>query len=55
MTHWLDFFGTMWGREYIGAICRGYRAVARGTENEFPKVILITPSGPQPATILCYR
>lgn len=39
MTHWLDFFGTMWGREYIGAICRGYRAVARGTEDEFPKVI----------------
>lgn len=39
MTHWLDFFGTMWGREYIGSICRGFRAVSRGTEEEFSKVI----------------
>jgi hypothetical protein len=26
MTHWFDFFGTIWGRSYIGDICRAYRA-----------------------------
>lgn len=39
MTHWFDFFGTVWGREYIGDICRAYRAFERGTETEFPKII----------------
>lgn len=39
MTHWLDFFGTIWGREYILAICRGYRAFERLTEAEFPRIL----------------
>lgn len=39
MTHWFDFFGTLWGREYIGDICRAYRAFDRGTEAEFPKIV----------------
>jgi hypothetical protein len=39
MTHWFDFFGTVWGRNYIGAICRGYRALERRTETEFPNIL----------------
>ncbi len=39
MTHWFDFFGTTWGREYIGEICRAYRAFERGAESDFPKII----------------
>jgi hypothetical protein len=39
MTHWFDFFGTVWGREYIGSICRAYRAFERGVETEFPNII----------------
>jgi hypothetical protein len=39
MTHWFDFFGTIWGRDYIGDICRAYRAFERGTETEFPKIV----------------
>jgi len=39
MTHWFDFFGTTWGREYIVDICRAYRALERGTETEFPKIL----------------
>lgn len=39
MTHWFDFFGSLWGREYIGSICRAYRAVAKGAEEDFAKVI----------------
>lgn len=39
MTHWFDFFGTIWGRDYIGDICRAYRAFERRSEAEFPKII----------------
>jgi hypothetical protein len=39
MTHWLDFFGTIWGRSYIKTICTAYRAFERRTENEFPNII----------------
>lgn len=39
MTHWFDFFGTIWGRDYIGNICRAYRAFERRTEAEFPKIV----------------
>ena len=39
MTHWFDFFGTIWGRDYIGKICRAYRAFERKTEAEFPKIV----------------
>lgn len=39
MTHWFDFFGTIWGRDYIGSICRAYRAFERRTEAEFPKIV----------------
>lgn len=39
MTHWFDFFGTIWGRDYIGSICRAYRAFERRMEEDFPKVI----------------
>ena len=39
MTHWFDFFGTVWGRGYLGAICRAYRAFERGAEEDFPNII----------------
>lgn len=39
MAHWFDFFGTVWGREYIGSICRAYRAFERRVETEFPNII----------------
>ncbi|WP_412553197.1 hypothetical protein [Shimia sp. MIT1388] len=39
MTHWFDFWGTRWGREYIADICRAYRALERRTEADFPSII----------------
>lgn len=39
MTHWFDFFVTIWGREYTSAICRGYRALERTAEAEFPRIL----------------
>lgn len=39
MTHWFDFFGTVWGREYISTICRAYRGFERRNETEFPNII----------------
>lgn len=43
MTHWFDFFGTIWGRDYIEMICRGYRSIERepkpGVEEGFPDII----------------
>lgn len=39
MTHWFDFFGTVWGRNYIANICSGYRAMEKNEEKEFQKII----------------
>ena len=39
MTHWLDFFGTVWGREYITAICNSYIAVEQDSERGFPSIM----------------
>jgi hypothetical protein len=39
MAHWFDFFGTIWGRNYIGDICRAYRGFERRVESEFPNII----------------
>lgn len=35
MTHWFDFFGTLWGRIYIKKICKAYRALYAEKESEF--------------------
>jgi len=39
MTHWFDFFGTIWGREYAGKICRAQIASGRKREQDFPKIV----------------
>lgn len=45
MTHWFDFFGTIWGRDYIEIICRGYLALERqselGAEERFPDILAL--------------
>src|SRR5580765_5952897 len=32
LTHWLDFFGTIWGRQYIKQICTAYLAYRQRDE-----------------------
>ncbi|MEH6629604.1 MAG: hypothetical protein V7776_02180 [Halopseudomonas aestusnigri] len=39
MTHWLDFFGTIWGRGYIRKICNAYVAVSREKEDGFRELV----------------
>ncbi|WP_143242768.1 hypothetical protein [Agrobacterium tumefaciens] len=39
LTHWFDFFGTLWGRKYSCAIAKAYRALERRTEAEFPRLV----------------
>ncbi len=39
LTHWFDFFGTVWGRQYAKKICRAQVAASRGREDDFPKVV----------------
>jgi hypothetical protein len=55
MTHWFDFFGTVWGREYIGSICRAYRAFERGVETEFPNIINLFDKDRQVLSPTYYR
>ena len=39
MTHWFDFFGTRWGRDYAVAICKALRAMVRNREDGFHDVV----------------
>ncbi|MFC0808337.1 hypothetical protein ACFHWW_23160 [Ensifer sp. P24N7] len=39
MTHWFDFFGTRWGRNYAIAICKALRAMERRREDGFPDIV----------------
>lgn len=39
LTHWFDFFGTVWGRQYAKKICRAQVAASRGREDDCPKVV----------------
>lgn len=45
LTHWFDFFGTLWGRYYCHSIARAFLSLERHNEEEFSNIVALFDLG----------